>query len=144
MTEVAFHFNVPDRLAYTCRLLRKALGSKAQVLVVAPSEVLRRLDVLLWTFSGPDFIPHAKAGDDPLVLAASPVLLLESSADAPHQQVLLNLGHEVPAGFEHFARLIEIVGLDDEDRQQARARWKHYANAGLAITRHDLALKENA
>ena len=24
MTEVAFHFNVPDRLAYTCRLVRKA------------------------------------------------------------------------------------------------------------------------
>ena len=24
MTEVAFHFNVPQRLAYACRLLRKA------------------------------------------------------------------------------------------------------------------------
>lgn len=144
MTEVAFHFNVSDRLAYTCRLLRKALASKVQVLVVAPADLLRRLDVLLWTFSGPDFIPHAKAGDDPRVLSASPVLLLESSEDVPHQQVLLNLGHEVPAGFEKFARLIEIVGLDDEDRQQARSRWKDYANAGHAITRHDLALRENA
>ena len=30
MTEVQFHFNVPDRLVYACRLLRKALRSGAR------------------------------------------------------------------------------------------------------------------
>ena len=30
MTEVAFHFNVPDKLVYTCRLLRKACRARAR------------------------------------------------------------------------------------------------------------------
>ena len=37
MTEVAFHFNVPDRLAYTCRLVRKAYAAGGRTVVVAPA-----------------------------------------------------------------------------------------------------------
>jgi DNA polymerase III subunit chi len=48
----------------------------------------------------------------------------------------------VPEGFERFERLIEVVTQDDEDRQRARRRWKHYADRGYAITRRDLALKD--
>jgi DNA polymerase-3 subunit chi len=36
------------------------------------------------------------------------------------------------------------VTQEDEDRQQARMRWKHYADRGYAIKRHDLAAKEGA
>ena len=58
---------------------------------------------------------------------------------APHQQVLVNLGRSVPDGFERFERLIEVVTVDEGDRLQARQRWKHYAERGYAITRHDRA-----
>jgi DNA polymerase-3 subunit chi len=142
MTEVAFHFNAPDKLAYACRLLRKAAGSGAKVVVTAPPVVLDRLDVLLWTFSSGDFVPHARQPGEPRVLAASPIILSETVADSLHRQVLLNLGAQVPAGFEVFERLIEVVSLHELDRQQARGRWKHYAGLGYAITRHDLVLKE--
>jgi len=144
MTEVAFHFNAPDKQAYACRLLRKAVGSGARVVVTAPSEVLAHLNSLLWTFSQLDFVAHATAGDPPRVQAASPVFLAESLADVPHRQVLLNLGQQVPAGFEDFERLIEVVSLDDDDRQGARGRWKQYSERGHAIVRHDLALKGNS
>ena len=144
MTEVAFHFNAPDKLAYACRLLRKAVGSGARVVVTAPAEALTRLNSLLWTFSQLDFIPHATASDPDHVRAASPVLLTETIQGLPHRQVLLNLGVEVPPGFEQFERLIEVVGLDDEDRAPARGRWKQYTEQGYAITRHDLALKGGA
>lgn len=141
MTEVAFHFNAPDKLAYACRLLRKAVGSGARVVVTAPGEALARLNGLLWTFSQLDFIPHAVASDPDHVRAASPVLLTEALRGLPHRQVLLNLGVQVPDGFEQFERVIEVVALDDEDRQLARGRWKHYTDQGYGITRHDLALK---
>ena len=49
------------------------------------------------------------------------------------------MGYELATGFERFKKLIELVTNDDEDRQAARARWKHYASRGYAITRHDLA-----
>lgn len=141
MTEIAFHFNAPDRLAYTCRLLRKAVASGARLVVTGPTEALDRLDTELWTFSATDFVPHCRAQAEPALLAASPVVLADDPAAAPHQQVLLNLGAEVPAGFERFERVIEVVGLDDADRQLARTRWRHYADRGYAMTRHDLAVK---
>ena len=142
MREVAFHFNVPDRLGYACRLLRKAAAGGAQVAVTAPPEVLRQLDTLLWTFSQTDFVPHALATAEAAVRAASPILLCTAAQEAPHRQVLLNLGDDVPSGYEEFERLIEIVSAQGEDRQNARARWKHYTELGLPLTRHDQAAKE--
>jgi len=142
MTEVAFHFNAPDKLAYACRLLRKAVAGGSRVVVTAPAEALARLDTLLWTFSQTDFIAHARQPAEAQLLAASPVVLTETPAqDLPHHQVLLNLGAQVPAGFDRYERLIEVVSLDDEDRQQARGRWKHYTDLGYQIIRHDLNLK---
>ncbi|WP_394757181.1 DNA polymerase III subunit chi [Rhodoferax sp.] len=141
MTEVAFHFNAPDRVAYTCRLLRKAVAAGAKLVVIGSPDVLEQLDRALWTFSPVDFVPHCFLESESYVVAASPVILSTSSIGVPHQQVLLNLGQLVPDGFDHFERVIEVVGRDDEDRQLARGRWKYYADQGYTITRHDLTLK---
>ena len=143
MTEVAFHFNVAEKLGYACRLVRKAAGSGSKVVVTGHPELLRRLDTELWTFSALEFIPHGMAGSaEREVVDASPVVLAESPRETPHHEVLVNLGERVPEGFEGFDRLIEVVTPDDADRQLARSRWKHYADRGYAITRHDLAAKE--
>jgi len=139
MTEVAFHFNAPGKVDYACRLLRKAYGSGAQVVVTAGAELLQELDVTLWTFSPLEFLPHGMAGRlSSVAQARTPIVLAESARSAPHQQVLVNLGEAVPDGFERFERLIEVVTRDDADRQLARQRWKHYADRGYAIVRHDL------
>ena len=78
-----------------------------------------------------------------LVLAAFllAVVLATSTQGLAHQQVLVNLGQEVAAGFEGFERVIEVVGLEEAQRQAARARWRHYTDLGYAITRHDLVPK---
>jgi DNA polymerase-3 subunit chi len=140
MTEVAFHFNAPDKLGYACRLLRKAVANGAKVVVTGESGLLRELDIALWTFSPLDFVPHCHGSTTtPAVVEASPVVLADSARVSPHRQVLVNLGTAVPEGFEGFERLIEVVTVDEDDRQQARQRWKHYADRGYAITRHDRA-----
>ncbi len=143
MTEISFHFNVPDKLAYACRLLRKAVNAGNKVVVAGEMQTLTQLDAALWTFSPLDFVPHCFSDNPELVVNASPILLgypnASPSGAALPSQVLLNLGHTSPDSFERFERLIELVGLDDEDRQAARYRWKHYAGRGYDITRHDLA-----
>ena len=144
MTEVAFHFNAPDKLAYACRLLRKAVAAGSSVTVTAEPDVLRRLDVQLWTFAPLEFVPHCSADADVAVQALSPVVLTHDPSQSPHHQVLVNLGTGLPGSFERFERLIEVVALDDEDRQVARPRWKHYADRGYSIVRHDLKLKEQS
>lgn len=141
MTEVAFHFNAPDKLAYVCRFVRKALRNDARVVVTGPAAVTQALSQMLWKLSPPDFLAHACEGDDAQVFAASPVVLVQDERCAPHQDLLLNLWDSVPAHFAPFSRVVEVVSHDEQDRAQARVRWKHYAGLGLNIVRHDLVLK---
>ena len=142
MTEITFHFNVPDRTAYACRLLRKASRSGARVAVTAGAEVLAELDRALWAFDPVEFVPHARltATESPSPrLAPTPIWLVEDVAGAPHHEVLVNLGDSSPPGFESYTRLIEIVSTADADRAAARQRWRHYADRGYRIERHEVA-----
>lgn len=142
MTEVSFHFNVPDRSGYACRLLRKAARAGARVVVTAESAELVGLDRLLWIFDPIEFLPHLlhrRGAAVPDRLRDTPLWLTEDAAAAPHRHVLVNLGFEVPAGFESFERVIEIVSADADDRAAARMRWKHYAARGYSIQKHEVA-----
>ena len=146
MTEIAFHFNAPDKVAYTCRLLRKAVAANVKVVVVVPQEKMAQLDESLWTFSQLEFLAHCRMDSPQALRQASPVHLastLDAMDDLTPRDVLLNLGDQVCAGFEQFARVIEVVTLDDADRQHARSRWKQYTQQGFDIVRHDLKLKES-
>ena len=143
MTEIAFHFNVLDRLGYACRLVRKAVANGAKVVVTADAGTLCELDVALWTFSSLEFVAHGRTpACGEALLARSPVVLTDTPGDAPHQQVLVNLKGAVPEGFQRFERLIEVVTSVGDDRLLARQRWKHYADRGYAISGHDLAQPE--
>lgn len=142
MTQVAFHFGAPDKTAYACRLLRKAVASGVRVLVVADASQCRRIDEQLWAVSPTDFVSHCPVTAPGAVVKRSSVLLApEPAAASSDFSVLVNLRTEVPAGFDTFKRVIEVVSVDDEDRQQARTRWKHYTALGYDIQRHDLQLK---
>ena len=142
MTEVMFHLKVPDRLNYACRLLRKAQAQGAKAVVTAPAATLAQLDRLLWTFEPLAFVPHlrlAGGGTAAPNQLATPIWLVERVDQAPHHEVLLNLGDEMVAGFESFERVIEIVPEDDEPKQAARRRWKHYADRGYLLKTHEAA-----
>ena len=141
MTAVEFHFNAPDRLAYACRLLRKAVRQGAGVAVSAPDDVLTRLDSLLWSFDPIEFVPHVRLrGGESIAprLQATPVWLVESPEQAAHMPVLVNLGLDPPLGFESFPRLIEVVSTEPDDRAGGRERWKHYASRGYPISRREV------
>lgn len=141
MPAVAFHFNVSDRNSYLCRLVRKARRGGARLVITGERAQLDAIDKLLWTFDPLEFLPHWKgrrAADLPPRLADTPTLLLEQAAEAPAPQVLVNLGEQVPAGYEAYERVIEIVSRDGPDRASARERWRLYAAAGHPIERHDV------
>lgn len=142
MTEVAFHFNAPDKLAYACRFARKVQRSGSRLVIAAPPQALATLDKMLWNLGPQDFVAHCTQDADESQLRVSPVVLAVDPGAAPHQDVLLNLHTAVPQGFERFERVVEVVSAQDEaDRSGARTRWRFYASRGYAIVRHDLVLK---
>ena len=146
MTEVAFHFNTADKLNYACRLLRKAYAASAKVIVTGELQLMQLLDQNLWTHDQASFIPHCLSDAAANLLEFSPVILFEDSQlppSLPHHQVLLNLGRNLVAGFETFERIIEVVSLEEEDKVMARKRWKHYAERGYHLVRHDVSSKSS-
>ena len=144
MTEVSFHVNVPDKLAYSCRLLRKVYRSGARVRVTGEPDVLAELDRLLWSFSPAEFVPHCLAGAPASSIAVTPILLTETLAAPSQHEVLVNVGQAVPAEFERFDRVIEVVGLASDDAAAGRGRWKHYAARGYALTKHEFTQPGNS
>lgn len=141
MTAIAFHFNAPAKLPYTCRLLRKAIAGGSTVAVIGDAQTLEQLDELLWTFSPLDFLPHVRRqsiGEPPP--QDTPIWLCTGLDHGRGRQVLVNLTHQMPAELHLFERVIEIVSHDEADRQSARQRWKQYSAAGFEIVRHDLQL----
>lgn len=137
MTEVEFHFNVGDKLAYSCRLLRKILAAELRTVVVGDPANLQALDAALWSVVPSEFIAHCHAHAPAPTLAASPIWLAPAWPDGATHEVMLNLGHEVPAGFDRVQRYLEVVSTDPEDVQAGRARWRHYQSQGIAIKRFD-------
>jgi DNA polymerase III subunit chi len=139
MTRIDFHSNVPDKIAYACRLVRKARSQNLQVVMLAAdAEQLRRLDEALWTFSDLDFLPHVTA-DSPLA-AQTPIILTDvarASADFPHHQILVNLSQQAPANFARFERMFEIVAAEESDRLAGRERYRHYQQRGYPLTHYD-------
>jgi DNA polymerase-3 subunit chi len=142
VTGVEFHFNAPDKVGYACRLLRKAAAKGAKVAVTADASFLRELDTVLWTFEPLEFVPHCLANAPARVVDATPIVLCDDVKASPHHGVLVNLGGEVPEGFERFERLIEVVTQREDDRTGARERWQHYKSRGYDIKRVDLELKD--
>jgi DNA polymerase-3 subunit chi len=126
MTRIDFHSNVPDKILYACRLVRKAyMASNRVVLMTEDATQLAELDAAMWNFSATDFLPHVLAGD--ALAAQTPIVLTDSdSAELPHFDILVNLSRRAPARFDRFLRLFEIISMDEEDAAAGRKRYVAY------------------
>lgn len=134
MTRIDFHSNVPDKIAYACRLTRKARAADSRlVLLVKDRQELAALDQALWTFSELEFLPHVLAGD-PLAPQTPIILTDRDDAELPHYHVLVNLSSGTPAHFARFERMIEIVSSDDAEKDAARDRYRFYKQRGYPLT----------
>ena len=141
MTEVFFYIlddcDAQARFRLAWRVAERAARAGRQVYVHADSaEQAARLDDDFWRLPATGFLPHALAD------SADRAPILIGSGDNPGEQhdVLLNLAGEVPDFFSRFARVAELVTGDENERKDARARWKFYRDRGFPV--HDHRLKQ--
>ena len=138
MTQIDFYTHVDDKLKTACTLTGKAFARGLKVTVFCPDpELAQRFDRMLWMTPSIGFVPHC-APDDPLA-AETPVIVDCRGESLLHEEVLLNLRPEWPPFFSRFQRLIEIVSLDEQDRADARERFRFYRDRGYEIRTHDLS-----
>ncbi|HUF20701.1 MAG TPA: DNA polymerase III subunit chi [Burkholderiales bacterium] len=137
MTEVLFYTHVENKLQTACQLAGKAMARKMRVLILTPqAETTDRLSRMLWSAPSTGFVPHCRTADR--LAAVTPVIVDHVTDPLAHEDVLINLCDEMPSCFSRFHRLIEIVGLDDDDRAKARERFRFYRDRGYDIRTHKL------
>lgn len=149
MTEIAFHFNIPQRDRYLCQLLRKATGKGHSVVVLAPQTQHTALQTALHTLDTESFISVCAANAQPAVLQRSQVVFsdaavpTEPSIQMPHHDVLINLLDNISQGFERYAKVIELVEerANSSRKEAAREKWRYYSDRGYRIERFDLGRK---
>lgn len=138
MTQVFFYHGAADKLAAACALLSKAFAQQKPVVVYAPEATLADdLDRLLWTQPPTGFIPHCRI-DSPLA-TETPIRIASTLEKCLQDERLMNLGKAVPPNYARFTSLIEVVGVDKDDRLAARERVHFYKDQGHEILYFDLS-----
>ena len=117
------------RLTYACRLAAKAWREGHRIyLHCQDAAQCSALDERLWSFSAASFVPHqlAEDGND------APLLLAWGPDAGGEQSLLINLASTVPAFFERFARIAEVVNQDPLTRDALRTSYRFYRERGYA------------
>lgn len=118
-----------QRLALACDLAAQCYRSRKKCLVFCQDQNLaEQFDELLWALPANGFVPHNLTGEGPK--SGTPV---EVSWQPPTQfsrPVLINLSDSMPEFGSRFRQIYDFVPAEEQAKQQARERYKHYRAAG--------------
>jgi len=140
VTQVDFYIleqpDSPSRPLMACRVADKAFrnGHRVYLLASDPQQV-KELDQLMWTFSQGSFTPHETFAGK-IENELTPILIGAGEAPETWHDVLITLTDDVPPFFSRFERVIEIVGNDEEQKKNARDRFRFYRDRGYALQSH--------
>jgi DNA polymerase-3 subunit chi len=127
-----------QRWAFVCRLTEKAYLKDLKIVIVSDTLAdAQALDELLWTFNDRSFIPHKVCLDEQSVDPATAVHLTVETA-LPTADLLVNLAQRLPAQFQRYARIAEVIDADGERRRLGRERFKAYRDLKLPLETHQI------
>ncbi len=141
MTKVDFYTGTADKLRTVCQLSHKAMQHGLHTVISLPDAAsCDALDKLLWQYPDTAFIPHCRS--DAVDADQTPVVLSHDNDKFPHHDLLISLHNECMPFFSRFERVVEIIGLNEEDSRLGRERFKFYRDRGYELRHFDLA-REN-
>jgi DNA polymerase III subunit chi len=127
-----------QRWAFACRLTEKAYLKDLKIVIVSDTLAdAQALDELLWTFNDRSFIPHKVCLDEQSMDPATAVHLTVETA-LPTADLLVNLAQRLPAQFQRYARIAEVIDADEERRRLGRERFKAYRDLKLPLETHQI------
>ncbi len=137
MTRIDFYI-LPDidevaRQRFTCRLAHRAATAGKRVHIRTTGEAADDLDGLLWEYPRDRFLPHARLAD---ASGSEPVTVGTEDEEPTHDEVLINLAAEIPAFFNRFERVSEVVLANQ--RAAGRERYRRYRDGGYPLFHHEL------
>jgi DNA polymerase-3 subunit chi len=143
MTRVEFFFNVPDKLVKVVELCEKAVAKGRHLTIFTQHDAMGQLlQQRLWQQSASSFLPSTTPFD--VASQFTPIII---DADGEHliqDDILINLQTVYPPFFSRFRVLVELVGVDEDDKAAARSRFKFYRDRGYQVKSTDVASSQPA
>ena len=136
MTRIDFYI-LPDvdidaKFRFACRLAHRAIADGGQAHVrTASAEATAILDALMWSYPEGRFLPHTATDEDGALIRIGH----EEPPRGP-DELLINLGDDVPAFFDRFSRVCEVV--PGPEVAAGRARYSQYRRRGFPLHHHEL------
>jgi DNA polymerase-3 subunit chi len=138
MTTIDFYTHCANRYEVAATLVTKAWSQHGSARVLTQDATATdAFDRFLWVWPALGFVPHCRL--DSALAAETPVLVDHALAHEGPAAVLVNLHPSPPPFFSRFERLLEVIGLDDDDAATGRERWKFYKARGYDVRSHNLA-----
>ncbi len=128
-----------QRWTFACRLVEKAYLRDLRIVIANDTLAdAQALDELLWAFNERSFVPHKLCTDERSPDPATPVHLIVEPTTAGDADLLVNLCRGLPADWERYPRIAEIVDADEERRRLGRERFKSYRDRKILPETHRL------
>ena len=119
-------------LDLACELAARCFRNKQRVLVWCnDQQSAEAFDELLWQLPVQGFVPHNLSGEGPT--GGAPVEINWQEPVANNRQVLINLATDAPQFSQRFSQVYDFVPRADEQKQQARDRYKQYRGMGCDL-----------
>lgn len=141
MTRIDFYFNVPDKFRQVAELAHQALDRQRRLFIYTTgANEAAQLESVLWSHPPTGFLPHCRS--DHTLGPETPIVIDWQGENLLHDDILINLTPNHPPFFSRFKGLIEVVGLEEDDRSTARSRFRFYRDRGYEIKSHDVTTEQ--
>ncbi|MBA3660425.1 MAG: DNA polymerase III subunit chi [Gammaproteobacteria bacterium] len=116
-----------------CNLIENFYKSHDTLFILQDDEhAVEQLDRLLWTYKDDSFIPHQRYKLDDVNPA--PIQLGVQLPPGKEQGTFINLTLAVPASYQTYSKVIEIVFEDPANKKAARIRYRQYLQDNCKIS----------
>lgn len=119
-------------LQLACRLTTQYFRQRQRILVHCGDQAqAEAFDELLWTLPVDAFVPHNLLGEGPA--SGTPVEITWQPPERVNRPILINLAPQYPDFAPRFQQSFDFVPAHEEQKQQARERYKYYRAAGIQL-----------
>lgn len=135
--QINFIFGIADKMNAVCQIINGYYLDHRKVAIYSNEhDVLRKLDIMLWSFKDVSFIPHSfcqKKNDcnEEFMVASNNISQIN---DIENNDILINMSNIIPSCYNKYEGILEIVSENEQERFEARSRWRIYKKDGHVLT----------
>ncbi|WP_199611209.1 DNA polymerase III subunit chi [Flocculibacter collagenilyticus] len=128
---------VPAHFHLACTLAATLYRKQSRVFIATENiEDAHAIDDYLWAFDADRFVPHNLTGEGPK--QGAPVEIGFQLPSSGNRNVLINLKQTVPPFAQQFQQVIDFVPATENEKQQARERYKFLRQMGTNLSTIDI------